>query len=732
MTVQAPPAGDDKSRQEEVERYARERDASMQRDFDREIESAYRESPAPDKVRYDNPRYRHTGFRRRGKFFVRRRPKARKGIYLGTYTDTKKRVWHLRADGVQPRGVLIVGPPGIGKSASYFIPTLLTFEESVFAYDPKGELFTTTAGYWKALGQKVLLFAPTQDPQRSCHINPFDAIRWNTQHEIADVQNVVKLILDPKDKAAEGQEAHWIVTGSILLECVIIWLHYNDPEHCNLKGCYDYLTDPRWLNLDEDQDEQKKQKTTAVDEALKHMLKVPHHPSGSVKAALENGWRDSNGNPSPFHPYVAHSAIEIQGKAPNEKSGVVSTTTRFLHPFRDGILAELTSYSDVMFDDLMNHDVPVKMYFWIPPSDVQRLRVIVSLFLQLLVRAHTGDNALEYVDGVPYYRYRHRLLLAVDEYAQMGKQEQFVLALSVMRSYGLWPMLGVQSPSQIFDILGPRQSLTPMMFYKIFLKPNDIEDAKWISEQIGYTTKREEEVTYSGNRFGMMTHRSVRVSYSRDALMHPDTVYSMPQAAAVIIGGSVDPNQWDNPIWGGRLFWENVPELCRRSGNAKKGGKFPAPDRSDIIIHRPARKRSQHVSDMLETVDAQRDRDQAKDTSVQGVPASQGAVAATSPAVAVAGASQEGPATSTDVADPPAPPQDPDSGAIVLEQGVDKSAASTEPVAPASVVPISPEMEQLIAMASSVDTGGSPSDGLTDDDADTDDEPMPYYEDFER
>lgn len=731
-------------RRVEEERREGERRAladTMERDFiegyGREIDDAARTAPHPDKVRYDNPRYRRGN---RGRWF-RRRQRAKRGIYLGKYRDRRGRDWHLRADGVQPRGTLIVGPPGIGKSASYFIPTLLTFEESVFAYDPKGELFMTTAGYAAALGHKVLLFAPTQDPARSCHINPFDNIRWGTRHEEADVQNVVKLILDPKDKAAEGAEAHWIVTGSILLECVIIWLHYNDPKNCNLKGCYDYLTDPRWLNLDkqneEDGDAAKKgaQKTTAVDEALKHMLKVPHAPSGSVHDALQNGWVDAQDNPSPYHPYVVHSAIEIQGKAPNEKSGVVSTTTRFLHPFRDGILAELTSYSDVLFDDLMNHEVPVRLYFWIPPSDVQRLRVVVSLFLQLLVRAHTGDNALEYRNGVPFYRYRHRLLLAVDEYAQMGKQEQFVLALSVMRSYGLWPMLGVQSPSQLFDILGPRQSLTPMMFYKIFLKPNDIEDAKWIAEHVGYTTKREEKVSYSGNRFGVLTHKSVSIDYSRDMLLAPDTLISMPQSAAIIIAGSVDPDQWDNPIWAGRLFWEDVPELRRRSGNAEKGGKYPAPTRSDVIIHGPPKKQSKHVADLMAAAQSTGDREKVGvgASAAENDAPSQPAANATTPASVVQDAERivaDAENASAGTARSEQTPNDETSSdEMVLEDG----AASS----PDASAPVTDAMKQFLALAgvstSTSDDEMRPSDALegetVDDRPDDEDEYTYGYDD---
>ncbi|TAM73316.1 hypothetical protein EPN44_14390 [bacterium] len=494
--------------------------------------------------------------------------KKKIGVYLGTWPDPKTgRVWHLRTDDVQPRGILVMGPPGSGKSACIFIPSLLTFPESAFVYDPKFELFNYTAGYRaQRMGQKILLFAPTR-PDISCSFNVFDEIRWYTVHELDDVQGQVKLILDPSDKAAEGAEAHWIVCGSILLECTMMFLRYYDPSKCHLAGCYDFLTDPRW------QDPADENAPTGVEAALDFMANTPLDPQ------LKYGWRDADGNPSPFHPYIVHSALEVKTKATNERSGVVSTTTRFLQPFRTDTLRQLTSSSDFRLDDLMNYERPVTLYFCIPPAEIQRLRPVVRLLLNLLVRAHTGDEALIYKNGEPHYRYKWRCLLAVDEFPQLGKQEQFALALSIMRSYGLWPMLGVQAPNQIYDAFGRYQAVTGMLYYKIFYRPNDPEAAEWISKYLGDTTVPQVSQAYSGSRFGIKSQMSETISWHKEPLMSAGALLGMPEESAIIMYGSDDPRRWTNPVFGGKLYFKANSELLRRS-------RFRPPDRSDVTVER--------------------------------------------------------------------------------------------------------------------------------------------------
>lgn len=60
-------------------------------------------------------------------------------------------------------GVLVIAPPGEGKTSSVNIPNLLTDdfpESSIIIGDRKGELFNKTAKYQESIGRKVMVFEP--------------------------------------------------------------------------------------------------------------------------------------------------------------------------------------------------------------------------------------------------------------------------------------------------------------------------------------------------------------------------------------------------------------------------------------------------------------------------------------------------------------------------------------------------------------------------------------------
>jgi type IV secretion system protein VirD4 len=60
-----------------------------------------------------------------------------KGIILGKLGRK-----FIRFD--KPLSLLVLAPPGTGKTAGIVIPTLLTIENSVIVHDPKGELYDIT------------------------------------------------------------------------------------------------------------------------------------------------------------------------------------------------------------------------------------------------------------------------------------------------------------------------------------------------------------------------------------------------------------------------------------------------------------------------------------------------------------------------------------------------------------------------------------------------------------
>lgn len=497
--------------------------------------------------------------------------KGKIGFPLGVLRHEGK-TYYVFTNPEQALGLMLIGPPNSGKTACFYMPHLLSDPTSKFIYDPSLEMWRKSAG-WRSLprnkggaGNICLLFAPTR-PDLSCCINPADSVKWETTNETRTLQNLWKRLLDFADKASEGSEAHWIATGTVLGECTLAHLHYTDPANCNFEGVYNYLA-----QFEDSKDGQ----ITGVDLALREIMNSDHRQG---REDLDHIFRDHEGNQWDVHPYVERSAKETLQKAPNEKSGVISTMRRFLHVFRERNVAEVTRRSDFSLEDLMLNDKPVSLYFGVPPSDVQRLRPLVGLLVNLITFTHMDDEALDLETGE--FRYKHPLDLDLDEAKQLGKQEQAFTSWSMARKYGIAPNLGYQDISQVWSAAGGQneEAVTSVSNVKVFLRPNKPETAKWIShELLGKTTGEDFNRNYSGNRLGYLGHAQTQRSYVSTDLMSPQRLMNMEPHVAIVKAGDLAPFLVET------LYYESDPQMLERS-------RILPPKRSAVI---PMARRAYH------------------------------------------------------------------------------------------------------------------------------------------
>ena len=133
--------------------------------------------------------------------------------------------------------------------------------------------------------------------------------------------------------------------------------------------------------------------------------------------------------------FIGSAAREMLNKSDSELSGVVSTAVANLALYRDPVVTKATSGNDFTIDDLMNNEIPVSLYLVIRPSDIDRLRPLVRLILNMILRRLTEN--MEFEDGAAKAGYKHRLLLMLDEFTSLGKMEIFERALAFMAGYGI-------------------------------------------------------------------------------------------------------------------------------------------------------------------------------------------------------------------------------------------------------------------------------------------------------
>jgi type IV secretion system protein VirD4 len=389
----------------------------------------------------------------------------------------------------------------------------------------------------------TILFDPTSTEQRSidgvthynvgARWNVLDEVRIWTVKDVMDAQNIAAAIADPN---GEGMDDHWVSTSYELLTGVILHILYAENEK-SLSGAATYLADPSF---------------TDPEQMFCRMLDAEHDPQ------LIMGWLDSSGKPTKTHPQVAIAARSMLNKEERERNSVLSTAKTKLGLYTEPIVARNIARSDFCIADLMNHDKPVSFYMKVPPSDKERLRPLIRLFITFMIRRLTEN--MEFEDGSSVKGYRHRLLALIDELPSLRKLDILQDGLAYIAGYGITAYMIAQDLIQLRDAYGDKQSIVAGCHVRIAYAPNTVETAEEISKMTGITTIKRQNVSYSGGRVGLMLNQmSVSEELVQRPLMTADEVSSLPCDDSLIFMAG-------NPaIRGKKLKYYEMPEFLRRA-----------------------------------------------------------------------------------------------------------------------------------------------------------------------
>jgi len=422
------------------------------------------------------------------------------GVFVGAWQDKQGRIHYLRHHGGEH--VLCIAPTGSGKGVGLVIPTLNTWNQSAVITDLKGELWGATAGWRKyRVNNKVLRFEPAA--RDSVHWNPLDEIRLGTQFEVGDMQNLVNLMVDPDGK---GLETHWQKTAHALLVGVMLhalYLAKISGEKATLHGIDRMLSDP-YKDLSE----------------LWEEMRFNLHLNGEQ------------------HDLISSAAMDMISRPFEEAGSVMSTAKSFLSLYRDPVVAENVSDSDFKISDLMQHDAPVSLYIVTQPNDKTRLRPLVRILINMVIRLSAQGLTIQ--DGMPKTIYKYRLLLMLDEFPALGKLDILQESLAYLRGYGIKCYLICQDITQLKSRelgYGPDESISSNCAVVSAFAPNRIETAEHLSKLTGQTTIVKEQITTSGHRASMLLGNVSRTTHEvQRPLLTPDECMRMPGSVKDVHG----------------------------------------------------------------------------------------------------------------------------------------------------------------------------------------------------
>lgn len=480
------------------------------------------------------------------------------GVYVGGWQN-KHVLNYLRHNG--PEHVMAFAPTRSGKGVGLVLPTLLSWEGSSIVLDIKGENWALTSGWRQTQGHKVMKFDPTDTTASSARYNPLSEIRLGGPHAIPDAQNIASMIVDPDGKGLKDywNKAAFSFLGGTILHCLILF-RINENRHAT-------LNDLSLMLADEERD---------ISELFEEMLNAPH------EEFLANLFGNEMDELSIFaiKRFISAAAREMLNKADAELSGVVSTAVANMALYRDPVVSWATSGCDFRINDLMNTVEPVSLYLVIRPSDIDRLRPLVRLILNIVLRRLTEE--MEFSEGAVKANYKHRLLLMLDEFTSLGKMEIFERALAFMAGYGIKAYIIVQDLTQLQSAYGKDESIMSNCHLRIAYAPNKIETAQVLSKMTGEATVTQQKTSLSGTRSGHMNRASVSISETKRPLLTPDECMRLPGAekdrhGKISKAGDmlIFPAGFA-PIYGKQILFFLDPEFLERS-------KISAPEKSDVI-----------------------------------------------------------------------------------------------------------------------------------------------------
>jgi len=321
--------------------------------------------------------------------------------------------------------VLVVGGTGTGKSSCVAIPTLQTWQGSIFAVDIKGELHENT----KTHRENIKVFDPCDQNGKYVY-DPYFFLNHSTNHAQEARAIAESIIPLPHD----AREPFWIESAQIILTGAI--LHYHHAKY-------------NFINTLKEIQSQNPQALIAL---------VASSPNDKAKLCVKS--------------YTAMEGKVLAGISAEISRGISAIT------LDDDIISVLSpdkNKETLSPVDLENkHDIYIK----IP----QHLLRQWKNFLTLMV-----NQFITFFEKRPESKDNRPILFMLDEFPRLGKIPAITDALATLRSKKITVCLVAQSLAQLEMIYGhdARKVIADNCAFKAVLGATDADTQEYFSKLVG-------------------------------------------------------------------------------------------------------------------------------------------------------------------------------------------------------------------------------------------------------
>ncbi|WP_380784458.1 type IV secretory system conjugative DNA transfer family protein [Sphingomonas sp. R86520] len=409
---------------------------------------------------------------------------AQSGIVLGKFGGKV-----MRFGG--PEHVLLEAPTRAGKGVGVIIPNLLDWLDSLVVLDIKQENYDNTAGYrLKVLGQQVLLFNPLDPQGRTVRYNPLSYINRRDPVEVINELQKIGVMLFPDPLSGESFWAESARTAFLGVAAYVAATvdDGNDALPFTIGEIY---------------------RQFAAGDAAKRFPRI-------ISKREQAGKPLSGGCVSALRDFVTAS--------PNTFTSIRQSVTAKINAWLNPYVDAATSESD--FDLSEFRDRRISLYLGVSPDDLERVAPIYGLLFQQLI----DRNVRELPKGD---RHQIKVLVALDEFASLGKCSVLANAFSYVAGYGLRLLPAFQSMEQIQGVYGDKVAadIERNCAVRLVLRPAGLSDAKKVSDQLGtYTFKARSRSMGTWGGGGGSTSESDQ----RRPLLLPQEVEMLPENDLIV------------------------------------------------------------------------------------------------------------------------------------------------------------------------------------------------------
>lgn len=322
------------------------------------------------------------------------------------------------------RHVVLCAGSRAGKGRSCLIPTLLEYQGSVLALDPKGELANVTARRRAELGQEVFIVdpfgvsSPRLVPFRT-GFNPMALLARNSPSLIADAGLIADALVISSDKA----DPHWDESARNLIEGIILHVAtYPDYEGRRtlatvrdlLKRAFDKVKElPEGLEGTPPHQVRMELRTNAV-------LNESSDPD--LAAALDGAARD------------------FYDKGERERASVLSVALRNTKCLDYPELRASLSGHGFNLSELKTSGKGVTIYLCLPAGRMATCNRWFRLFVNLVFEAMERER---------YIKPKIPVLMVLEEFHVLGFMQQLETAAALIAGFGVKLLIVLQDLTQL-------------------------------------------------------------------------------------------------------------------------------------------------------------------------------------------------------------------------------------------------------------------------------------------